>query len=261
MRSVSVGRRPAITSSSSRSFGSVASARATSRRLRSGSVSAAGQLPALVEQIEPPQHLDARGASRAAGSGVAQQRADHDVVLDRERRKRPHDLEGAADAAAADLVGRQPVDALARERDACRRPARSTPAIMLNSVVLPAPFGPITAKIDALRHREADVVDRAQAAEALRDVRHLQERGHVRPPAFRAGRGATAARSAARCRPAGPSPPAAGRRRRTPAWRPACRGRGACSSSVQRLRQPGEQERAEDRPEQRADAADDRRRG
>ena len=40
MRSVSVGRSPAITSSSSRSFGSVASARATSSRLRSGSVSA-----------------------------------------------------------------------------------------------------------------------------------------------------------------------------------------------------------------------------
>ena len=34
--------------------------------------------------------------------------------------KRPHDLEGAADAAAADLVRRQPVDALARERDVAR---------------------------------------------------------------------------------------------------------------------------------------------
>ena len=38
IRSVSVGRRPAITSSSNSSFGSVASARATSSRLRSGSV-------------------------------------------------------------------------------------------------------------------------------------------------------------------------------------------------------------------------------
>ena len=39
MWSISVGRRPAITSSSSRIFGPVASARATSSRLRSGSVS------------------------------------------------------------------------------------------------------------------------------------------------------------------------------------------------------------------------------
>ena len=38
MTSTSVGRSPAITSSSSSSLGSVASARATSRRLRSGKV-------------------------------------------------------------------------------------------------------------------------------------------------------------------------------------------------------------------------------
>ena len=38
MRSVSVGRSPAITSSSSNNFGSVAKARATSSRLRSGKV-------------------------------------------------------------------------------------------------------------------------------------------------------------------------------------------------------------------------------
>ena len=64
MRSVSVGRRPAITSSSSSSFGSVASARATSSRLRSGKVSDAGQMRALVVQVEPPQHL-VRAARRA----------------------------------------------------------------------------------------------------------------------------------------------------------------------------------------------------
>ena len=64
MRSVSVGRRPAITSSSSRSFGSVASARATSSRLRSGNVSAEAALRALVEQIEPPQHLVGARARR-----------------------------------------------------------------------------------------------------------------------------------------------------------------------------------------------------
>ena len=147
MRSVSVGRRPAITSSSSSSFGSVASARATSSRLRSGSVSAEARWCALVVEVEPAQHLAARARARRATSAAVQQRADDDVVLDRQRRERPHDLEGAADAAPADLVGRQAVDALAGEGDRAAVGRDSTPAIMLNSVVLPAPFGPITAKI------------------------------------------------------------------------------------------------------------------
>ena len=46
----------------------------------------------------------------------------------------------------------------------------NTPAIMLNSVVLPAPFGPITAKIAPCAHAEAHLVDREQAAEALADA-------------------------------------------------------------------------------------------
>ena len=55
-------------------------------------------------------------------------------------------LERAADAAPAHHVGREPVDPLAGERDGPPF-GGNTPAIMLNSVVLPAPFGPITAKI------------------------------------------------------------------------------------------------------------------
>ena len=145
MRSVSVGRRPAITSSSSSSFGSVASARATSSRLRSGSVSAAGQLPALVEQIETPEHLMG-AAHRRRGSGWRSSAPTTTLSSTRERRERPHDLEGAADAAPAHLVGRQAVDARALKRDVPASGA-NTPAIRLNSVVLPAPLGPITAKI------------------------------------------------------------------------------------------------------------------
>ncbi len=59
MRSVSVGRRPAITSSSSKSFGSVASARATSSRLRSGSVSVEAGCARLSIEIEPSSTLTA----------------------------------------------------------------------------------------------------------------------------------------------------------------------------------------------------------
>ena len=40
---------------------------------------------------------------------------------------------------------------------------------MLNSVVLPALFGPMTAKMAPSRHRETHLVDRDQAAEAPAD--------------------------------------------------------------------------------------------
>ena len=231
MRSVSVGRRPAITSSSSSSFGSVASARATSSRLRSGSVSADAQLRALVEQIEPAQHL-VRVRARRADVAAAQQRADHDIVLD---------ASAPETAARSGRCGRCRGGRSRRaRRPSMRSPAKvivpssgaNTPAIMLNSVVLPAPFGPITAKIAALRHLEADAVDRDQAAEALADAVDRQAARSL----FRAPSGRAAARATARRRPAAPSPPAAGRRRRTPAWRRADRRRARqqrpCSASA-----------------------------
>ena len=109
MRSVSVGRRPAITSSSSSNFGSVASARATSSRLRSGNVSVEASLAALVEQIEPPKQI-MRAPPCRGHIGMAQQCADDDIVLDAERGEWPHKLERACDAAPAHHIGRQPFD-------------------------------------------------------------------------------------------------------------------------------------------------------
>ena len=44
------------------------------------------------------------------------------------------------------------------------------PVIRLNSVVLPAPFGPITLTISPLAHLEVEVADGPQAAEGLRDA-------------------------------------------------------------------------------------------
>ena len=58
---------------------------------------------------------------------------------------------------------------------------------MLNSVVLPAPLGPMTAKRLALLDVEADPVVGDEAAEAHRDVMHGEER-HGRHSALR-GRG------------------------------------------------------------------------
>ena len=51
---------------------------------------------------------------------------------------------------------------------------------MLNSVVLPAPFGPITAKISPLRDLASDAIDRDQPAKALRDAGDGEERAHER---------------------------------------------------------------------------------
>ena len=41
---------------------------------------------------------------------------------------------------------------------------------MLNSVVLPAPFGPITAKMPPCFDLETETIDRNEAAEALANV-------------------------------------------------------------------------------------------
>ena len=176
MRSVSVGRKPAITSSSSNSFGPVASARATSSRLRSGSVNDEARWPRLSKRSSR------RSTSRACVTRVAdvvavQKRADDDIVLDRQRRERPHDLEGAADAAPADAIGRKPVDALAGERDAAAvrcvhagdhvEQGRLAGAVRADDGV-DAAFG----------HLEAEPIDRDEAAEALADIVDRQERAH-----------------------------------------------------------------------------------
>ena len=53
----------------------------------------------------------------------------------------------------------------------------------MNSVDLPAPFGPITERISRSRDVEGDVVDGDEPAEALGEVFDLEERGHrVSPP-------------------------------------------------------------------------------
>ena len=125
MTSTSVGRRPAITSSSSSSLGSVASARATSSRLRSGRVRLSAGLMPAVGEAEPLQ--DRLGAvARLGEMRPAVQRADGDVLQHAQALERPHDLEGAADAGVAHLVGPQAGDRPAVEADGAggRRVAR-----------------------------------------------------------------------------------------------------------------------------------------
>ena len=53
---------------------------------------------------------------------------------------------------------------------------RMKPEMVSNSVVLPAPFGPIRPTISWPAEFERDLVDRAQAAEPARDLAYLQQR-------------------------------------------------------------------------------------
>ena len=116
IRSVSVGRNPAITSSSSSSLGSVASARATSSRLRSGSVNADARCARLSKRSRR-RSVSCACARASSTAGCRSSAPMIDIVLDAERRKRPHQLEGAPDAAARRCGRGRALDALAGKRD------------------------------------------------------------------------------------------------------------------------------------------------
>ncbi len=126
---------------------------------------------------------------------------------------------------------------------------------MLNSVVLPAPFGPITAKISP-----------CCTVEATRDRRRRRPRKRFETPSTERSALIGVALQAELARE--PRPDAVRQHHDDDQQadavehllaRRATSKPNACSVSRHRLRQAGQQERAEDRTEQRADAADDRR--
>ena len=127
---------------------------------------------------------------------------------------------------------------------------------MLNSVVLPAPFGPMTAKISPCATSKLTRVDRDAARESACDTPSI-------------ARNALMAAAPAPSRAREPRPDAVGQRDDHDQQADAVEhllGAGHIEAErVQHLGhgfgQAGEHERAEDRPEQCADAADDRRRG
>ena len=66
------------------------------------------------------------------------------------------------------MCGALAVMSRAVERRPCPVVGLYSPVMQLKNVVLPAPLGPMSDTIDLLRDGEVDVVDRHQAAEALR---------------------------------------------------------------------------------------------
>ena len=184
----SAGVSPVSTSSSSSSFGSVASARATSSRRFSDGIRSPASTSARGESAEF-QHLlrlAARIASRWCGSG-----ADHDVVDHRHRLETLHHLEGARDAARAALRRRQLGDVLAGEQDrALRRRQHAGDDVEQRRLA-----GAVRAdQTDdfAAPDRNRDVAVRDEAAESLPDVVGFEQARVIAPPPCA---GATARRS------------------------------------------------------------------
>ena len=218
MRSVSVGRRPAITSSSSSSCGPVASARATSSRLRSGSVRVEARRWRLSNKSR--RRSSSCACCRAAPTSCRCSSApmvtlSSTVSAGNGRtiwkvRAMPRRQTASADNPSIGF----PAKVIAPPSGAI------VPAIMLNSVVLPAPLGPITAKIAPAGTAKLTL------STAVRPRKRLLTRSSVRSAVMAcAPRRQAGARAAATPHPATPRPPAAGTRHKTPALLPAVRGR------------------------------------
>ena len=99
----------------------------------------------------------------------------HDVLLDRHVQEQPQRLERPRDAAARDLVRVEAEDDSSLEEDLALL-GGYTPVITLNSVVLPAPFGPITLTISPSPTVRSSPSRHAKPAERERELLHLEQR-------------------------------------------------------------------------------------
>src|SRR5712664_936680 len=176
--SISVGLSPAMTSSSSSRVGSVASARASSSRLRSERVSPAAGWPALAPSPTWSITASARG------------RAHPHVLPHREVRKGAHDLECAGQAEPADGVRLEPGERSAVEADVAAIRGQEA-GEQVEDRGLARSVGPDESQHLAADHVEREIAHRLQAAEPLADSTDLEQRwGAARRRAGRAHRGA-----------------------------------------------------------------------
>src|SRR5712691_106091 len=254
IRSVSVGRRPAMVSSSRSSLGLVASARATSSRLRSGKVRDDAfwcRLPSRSSRSITSPAATLAFPTSAARSSAPTTTFSSTVSAGNGRtiwKVRPMPRRHASSGVTPSM--RAPAKRIVPSSGG------NAPAIILNSVVLPAPFGPITAKIapsgtvkltswtarTPLKRFDRPCTSRSTPMSRLAAGRQAQGPRQRRPHAVRdhdhhdektdavehlLGAGRIEAESG--------------------------------HDLAQAFGEAGEQERAEDRAEQCADAADDRR--
>jgi len=209
---------------------------------------------ALVVEVEPLEHL---AGGRSRGGDVGARKSAPITTFSSTSRPGMGARSGKCGDAAPATLRR------ARGRRSARRPKRmvpssggNAPAIMLKQRGLAGALGPITAKIARSSTVKTDLVDRLHAAEAFRQAVYCEERAHLtRRAGWSGARRAPAA--ATRLREAA-SPRRADRAHRTPASHRRIEAEGR-QRLAQALGETGEQDGADDRSEQRADAADDRR--
>ena len=153
--------RPAAGSSSRRTLGS--------RRIGAGD---GDELPfALAElarravaQLARCRRVERRATQPRRSLAVGAEGRGADVLLDAEVVVELEGLEGAGEPAAHALVGRQPVEPLPSSRTAPSAVAKPVTASM--TLVLPAPFGPMSPTTAPAGTTQVDVVDRDDTAVA-----------------------------------------------------------------------------------------------
>ena len=154
-------------------------------------------------------------ARRAAGASAARERArgprggararrrcSRATVSDGNRRASWNERRARA---RARWSGAEVGDVVAEQHDRARRRASTKPEMMSNSVVLPAPFGPMRPRISPSSSVEVDVVDGADAAEARARRSRTLERPALGAAVGARRRGACGAPPAS-CPPAPPAP-------------------------------------------------------
>ena len=213
MRADSSGPMPAIGSSSSSSCGRVASARPTSSA-RCSPCESCGDAAAWPASARPTSASTARASSNSARSRrTGRQNGKLEPLRACTASARLSSTLSAAED-AGDLVAAR--EAAPRRAACCGRRGdvvaveddlaavgRKLPPICAISVVLPAPFGPISACTSPRAHLEVDAVGGDQAAEALVAGRDVEQ--EARRPARRRLSGAGGhPRRAARSSPTRP---------------------------------------------------------
>ena len=135
-------------------------------------------------------------AKRMKALARARLHAEPQVLPHAERREQAGDLERSRQPAIRDRFGRQALDVRARPASRCRASGANMPETMLNSVVLPAPLGPISAcsRRSAIARSTASTA--VNAAEALGYADAARRAGRSEPDA-RAGRPAPLVQAAA----------------------------------------------------------------
>src|SRR5690242_14470265 len=127
-----------------------------------------------------------------------QESANDDIVLDGQRRKWPHDLEGTSDAAATDLIGRKSIDTLTGKRDRTAVGSKDT-GNHIEQRGLARTIWADHRENAALWNVKAETIDSDQATKTLADPVYGKQNAHVllsARPNCRANQGHTPSGSA-----------------------------------------------------------------